>query len=93
MDVVIGTHPHTIQPVEWIEGSKGNKMLCVYSLGNFIGGMLTTDNAIGGEIKFDLSKKGKRYLLKMLNGSQRSFILKAIKPISWKSVQTIKHIK
>lgn len=58
VDVVIGTHPHTIQPVEWIEGSKGNKMLCVYSLGNFIGGMLTTDNAIGGEIKFDFIKKG-----------------------------------
>lgn len=59
VDVVIGTHPHTIQPVEWIEGSDGNKMLCVYSLGNFIGGMLTTDNAIGGEIKFDFIKKGK----------------------------------
>lgn len=58
VDVVIGTHPHTIQPVEWIEGSEGNKMLCVYSLGNFIGGMLTTDNAIGGEIKFDFVKEG-----------------------------------
>lgn len=58
VDVVIGTHPHTIQPVEWIEGSEGNKMLCVYSLGNFIGGMLTIDNAIGGEIKFDFIKKG-----------------------------------
>lgn len=60
VDVVIGTHPHTIQPVEWIEGSKGNKMLCVYSLGNFIGGMLTTDNAIGGEIKFDFVKEGEK---------------------------------
>lgn len=57
VDVVIGTHPHTIQPVKWIKGSSGNKMLCVYSLGNFIGGMLTTDNAIGGEIKFDFVKK------------------------------------
>lgn len=60
VDVVIGTHPHTIQPVEWIEGSNGNKMLCVYSLGNFIGGMLTTDNAIGGEIKFDFVKEGEK---------------------------------
>lgn len=57
VDVVIGTHPHTIQPVEWLTGSGGNKMLCVYSLGNYIGGMLTTDNAIGGEIKFDFVKK------------------------------------
>ena len=57
VDVVIGTHPHTIQPVEWITGENGNQMLCVYSLGNFIGGMLTTDNAIGGEITFDFVKK------------------------------------
>lgn len=57
VDVVIGTHPHTIQPVEWISGSSGNKMLCVYSLGNFIGGMLTTDNAIGGDITFDFVKE------------------------------------
>lgn len=57
VDVVIGTHPHTIQPVKWIKGNSGNKMLCVYSLGNFIGGMLTTDNAIGGEIKFNFVKK------------------------------------
>lgn len=57
VDVVIGTHPHTIQPVKLIKGNSGNKMLCVYSLGNFIGGMLTTDNAIGGEIKFDFVKK------------------------------------
>lgn len=57
VDVVIGTHPHTIQPVEWIKGENGNQMLCVYSLGNFVGGMLTTDNAIGGEITFDFVKK------------------------------------
>ncbi|MGM9947745.1 CapA family protein [Floccifex sp.] len=57
VDLVIGTHPHTIQPVEWIQGSNGNKMLCVYSLGNFIGGMLTTDNAIGGMISLDFVKE------------------------------------
>lgn len=60
VDVVIGTHPHTIQPVKWIKGSSGNKMLCVYSLGNFLGGMLSTDNVIGGEIKFDFVKEKKK---------------------------------
>lgn len=57
VNVVIGTHPHTIQPVTWITGKDGNEMLCVYSLGNFIGGMLTTENAIGGEITFDFVQK------------------------------------
>ncbi len=56
VDLVIGTHPHTIQPVEWITGTNGNQTLVVYSLGNFIGGMLTTDNAIGGMICLDFVK-------------------------------------
>lgn len=64
VDVVIGTHPHTIQPVKWIKGSSGNKMLCVYSLGNFLGGMLSTDNVIGGEIKFDFVKEKKKISIK-----------------------------
>lgn len=59
VDVVIGTHPHTIQPVEWVNGAEGNQTLVVYSLGNFIGGMLTTDNAIGGMISFDFVKNAK----------------------------------
>lgn len=53
VDVVIGTHPHTIQPVEWVKGKNGNETLVAYSLGNFLGGMLQSDNAIGGMIGFD----------------------------------------
>lgn len=60
VDVVIGTHSHTIQPIEWIEEKKGHKMLCVYSLGNFVSDMAGIDNMIGGEIKFDFVKKNER---------------------------------
>ncbi len=35
-DVIIGTHPHVIQPVEWIEAENGNRALCYYSLGNYV---------------------------------------------------------
>lgn len=35
VDLVIGTHPHVIEPVEWVEDGE-NKMLVFYSLGNFI---------------------------------------------------------
>ncbi len=35
-DVIIGTHPHVVQPVEWIEAENGNKALCFYSLGNYV---------------------------------------------------------
>lgn len=53
VDVVIGTHPHVIQPVEWVTGSEGNNTLVVYSLGNFIGGMLDMYNNLSGMIQFD----------------------------------------
>jgi poly-gamma-glutamate capsule biosynthesis protein CapA/YwtB (metallophosphatase superfamily) len=35
-DVVIGCHPHVLQPVAWIHGSKGRRCLVAYSLGNFV---------------------------------------------------------
>ncbi len=35
-DLIIGTHPHVIQPVEWITADNGNRALCYYSLGNYV---------------------------------------------------------
>ena len=35
-DVIIGTHPHVVQPVEWIEAENGRRSLCFYSLGNYV---------------------------------------------------------
>ena len=35
-DVIIGTHPHVVQPVEWIQAENGNSALCFYSLGNYV---------------------------------------------------------
>ena len=34
-DLILGTHPHVIEPVEW-EEYHGNKALVYYSLGNFV---------------------------------------------------------
>lgn len=56
VDVVIGEHPHVIQPVKWVTGSDGNKTLVVYSLGNFLSGMLDVDNVLSGMIRFDFVK-------------------------------------
>ena len=55
VDAVIGTHPHVIQPVEWVEGKNGNQTLIVYSLGNFLSAMSTgtENNMLGGMISFD----------------------------------------
>lgn len=35
-DLIIGTHPHVIQPVEWVYAENGNRALCYYSLGNYV---------------------------------------------------------
>ena len=54
VDVILGHHPHGIQPVEWIEGKNGNKTLCVYSLGNFMAEQAYAYNMVGGMISFDI---------------------------------------
>lgn len=61
VDVIIGTHPHVIQPVEWIEASNGNKALVYYSLGNFINatsdyGRGVADRMIGGMADFTICR-------------------------------------
>lgn len=56
-DVIIGHHPHCIQPVEWIE-SEENRTLCVYSLGNFMSEMEKDYKILGGMISFDVEKLG-----------------------------------
>lgn len=35
-DLIIGTHPHVVQPIEWITADNGNRALCYYSLGNYV---------------------------------------------------------
>ena len=34
-DLIIGAHPHVVEPVEWITTDSGNTALCYYSLGNY----------------------------------------------------------
>lgn len=37
VDLVLGTHPHVIEPIEWVEDEEtGRKMLVYYSLGNYV---------------------------------------------------------
>lgn len=36
VDLVIGTHPHVVEPVKWVSGEEGNQTLVYYSIGNFI---------------------------------------------------------
>jgi len=56
VDVVVGMHPHVIQPINWITNSSGKKTLVAYSLGNFISGMQESYELLGGTLSFDIVK-------------------------------------
>lgn len=58
-DVIIGSHPHVIQPIEWITGESGNKTLCYYSLGNGINCQDYIKNMVGICAEFDIVYDGK----------------------------------
>lgn len=55
VDMIIGGHPHVIQPMEIRDNPvTGGKSLVVYSLGNFISNMLKTDTRGGAMINAKL---------------------------------------
>lgn len=59
VDIVIGTHPHVLQPVEWVENeTTGKKMLVYYSLGNFISHQTSLNQLCGGMAEIKIEKKG-----------------------------------
>lgn len=54
--IVLGHHPHVLQPIEWVKGQDGNETLAVYSLGNFLSGQEGLYRQIGGIFKCSISK-------------------------------------
>lgn len=56
VDVVIGTHPHVLEPVEMLCSPEGHQMLVYYSLGNFISDQSQMPRDIGGMAKITLVK-------------------------------------
>lgn len=68
-DLVIGTHPHVIEPIEMMADENGNQMLVYYSIGNFVNGTSgtgdgTTNRMIGGiaDVTISLNEDGKAYI-------------------------------
>lgn len=60
-DVIIGHHPHVLQPPQWIESSRGNKTFVAYSLGNFFTGQNGLHRQIGGILSLEISKPDSKY--------------------------------
>lgn len=58
VDLVIGEHPHVIEPVEWVENEE-NKMLVYYSLGNFTSKQADAQCMVGAMANVVLQKDSK----------------------------------
>ncbi|MBM7663110.1 poly-gamma-glutamate synthesis protein (capsule biosynthesis protein) [Bacillus mesophilus] len=62
-DLILGHHPHVLQPMEWVKTENGNKGFVVYSLGNFLSGQKSIYREIGGIFTLTVNKEvsnGKR---------------------------------
>lgn len=58
VDIVIGTHPHVLQPVEWYTNAEtGKKMLVYYSIGNFISHQTNLNQMCGGMAEITVERK------------------------------------
>ena len=55
-DIILGHHPHVLQPIEYIEREDGTKGVVVYSLGNFISAQNKAPRMLGGMIDIMIEK-------------------------------------
>lgn len=69
-DLVLGTHPHVIEPIEWVrDEEQGSEMLVYYSLGNFVNwtsgtGAGVANRMVGGmaQITLERNEDGEVYI-------------------------------
>ena len=50
VDLVLGTHPHVIEPIEWLTREDGHQMLVYYSVGNFVNGTASTGHGVANRM-------------------------------------------
>ncbi|WP_422122563.1 CapA family protein [Planococcus sp. X10-3] len=55
-DIILGHHPHVLQPPEWIETADGRRVYVIYSLGNFLSGQNEIPRQIGTIANINVEK-------------------------------------
>ncbi len=55
-DIIIGHHPHVLQPMEWLKADDGREAFVFYSLGNFLSGQMHDYKDIGGLATITIKK-------------------------------------
>ena len=70
VDLVLGTHPHVIEPIEWLTNEEtGEQMLVYYSIGNYVNwtsgtGAGTANRMVGGmaNVTIELDETGNAFI-------------------------------
>lgn len=57
-DLIIGTHPHVIQPLVVLTAQDGRQVPCAYSLGNFVSAQNLPDELLGYVFTCSITKTG-----------------------------------
>ena len=86
VDLIIGTHPHIINPIEWIDNT-----LVYYSLGNFISSQSNDSNynkriGLMGSVEFTKTIKGEEVLSKELKSTNNELVYTYIKGNTYKAI-------
>lgn len=55
-DIIIGHHPHVLQPPSYLTDSRGRSVFIAYSLGNFFSGQIGLYRQIGAYMTVDIEK-------------------------------------
>ncbi|TVT28825.1 CapA family protein [Salinicoccus cyprini] len=56
-DIILGHHPHVLQPVDIYEREDGGETVIAYSLANFFSAQQDLDTKLGGIIEFDINHR------------------------------------
>jgi poly-gamma-glutamate synthesis protein (capsule biosynthesis protein) len=57
VDLVIGHHPHVLQPVRAIPREDSGRMICFFSLGNFLSAQNEPPRLLGGMMRVNIKKE------------------------------------
>jgi AmmeMemoRadiSam system protein B len=57
-DLVVGHHPHVVQPVAWLTGAQGRRALVAYSLGNLLFDATTAETRRGALLFTEIDEDG-----------------------------------
>lgn len=104
VDIILGTHPHIIQPYQKLISELGKETHVFYSIGNFYSSILVKpDTMVGGVASLSITKEGEQItidqptfvstaVLKDSDGVYRVYPLKETEALATRDIQWIKQI-